>query len=102
MPPAGTKGISGKAACIALMYRSPSVREQGNTFTKSAPALQAVTTSVGVSAPGITATPSLAANSTIAGLNEGAVIKLTPASTHARAVFVSRTVPAQIMTFGSD
>ena len=53
-------------------------------------------------APGRTATPSFAANSTIAGLNDGEVMKLAPASMHKRAVFVSSTDPAPTMTLGSE
>src|SRR5690349_11566493 len=73
-PPAAINGTCGKDACRALIYRSPPTGPEGNTLTKSAPALHAVTTSVGVNAPGNTATFRLAANSMIAGFNDGAVL----------------------------
>src|ERR1035438_8645744 len=69
---------------------------------KSAPWLHAVTTSVGVKAPGMTATLHLAANSITSGFMDGAVTKPTPASTHKRVVLVSSTVPAPTMSFGSE
>src|SRR5215475_12641186 len=84
------------------MYRSPPTGPQGKTLTKSAPDRQAVTTSVGVKAPGSTTILFLAANSTISGFRDGAVIKLTPASMQRRALSTSITVPAPTITFGSD
>src|SRR5438128_7801832 len=52
-PPVGTKSICGKGPFSALMYLGPPTGPQGKIFTRSAPACHAVTTSVGVSAPGM-------------------------------------------------
>src|SRR5579863_2332007 len=82
------------------MYPSQPTCEHGNTLTKSAPASQAVTISVGVSAPGRTAMPSLTANSTTAALNPEALRKPAPAPTHCRAVSAFKTVPAPTSILG--
>src|SRR5712691_11568924 len=54
-PPVGTSLIWGSGAFRARRYFGPPTALQGKTFTASAPACHAVTTSVGVSAPGKTA-----------------------------------------------
>src|SRR5438128_11202 len=51
-PPVGTKSICGKGPLRALMYFGPPTGPAGKIFTMSAPACQAVSTSVGVRAPG--------------------------------------------------
>src|SRR2546430_7973181 len=53
-PPVGIKSIWGKGPFRALIYFGPPTSSHGKIFTKSAPASQAVITSVGVRAPGIT------------------------------------------------
>src|SRR5579862_1641619 len=94
--------MSGTDVCSALMYLGPPTWAQGNTLTKSAPALHAVTISVGVMAPGNAARAWLWANSMIARLKEGEVRNPAPASTHFRAIVGSRTVPAPTTSFGLD
>ena len=51
-PPVGIISICGNGPFSALMYFGPPTFPAGNIFTTSAPASHAVTTSVGVSAPG--------------------------------------------------
>src|SRR6266853_6055928 len=75
------------------MYLSPPTCAQGKTLTKSAPDLHAAVTSLGVSAPGRTATFSFAAKRTTSRYKSGAVKKLAPAPRQRRAVSVSKTVP---------
>src|SRR6266478_3682539 len=95
-PPVGTSGICGNGPFRALMYLAPPTCPQGKTFTKSAPAFQAVMTSVGVNAPAIIKTPSRTANSTVARFNPGLTRNSAPASRQRRAVSTSSTVPAPI------
>src|SRR5271169_6254978 len=51
-PPVGIISIWGNGPFSALMYLAPPTLPQGNTLTTSAPASHAVSTSVGVRAPG--------------------------------------------------
>src|SRR3989441_5830896 len=51
-PPVGTKSTWGNGPLRALMYLGPPTGPAGKILTMSAPACQAATTSVGVSAPG--------------------------------------------------
>src|SRR5215472_17799122 len=81
------------------MYLSPPTGAHGKTLMKSAPAVQAATTSVGVKAPGSTGTFLLVAYSTIAGLKFGEVRKHAPASRVFSAVSTSSTVPAPTAIF---
>jgi hypothetical protein len=64
----------------------------------SAPAFQAVMTSVGVSAPGITATPARLQNATVARSSPGLMMKRAPAARQASAAASSSTVPAPTST----
>src|SRR2546425_9416726 len=54
-PPVGISFICGSGALSARRYFGPPTALHGKTLTASAPACQAVTTSVGVNAPGKTA-----------------------------------------------
>ena len=54
-PPVGSILTCGNGPLRARRYLAPPTAEQGKIFTMSAPAFQAVMTSVGVSAPGKTA-----------------------------------------------
>jgi len=55
-PPVGIISTCGSGPLSAVRYFAPPIALAGNTFTTSAPACQAVTISVGVNAPGSTAT----------------------------------------------
>src|ERR1051326_7796430 len=95
-PPVGISSICGSGALSDLMYVAPPTAFAGNTFTASAPAVHAVSTSVGVSAPGKIGTSSTRHVSIVGTSSAGLTMKRAPASTHARAVSESITVPAPI------
>ncbi len=56
-PPVGSSFTCGSGPRSAFRYLAPPTAEAGKIFTMSAPAFQAVITSVGVSAPGMIGTP---------------------------------------------
>src|SRR5262245_56763377 len=97
-PPVGIRSIGGNGTFKALMYFDPPTLSQGNTFTKSDPASHAVTTSVGVSAPGMIGLLYRLHISMVEDFNDGVTINSAPASMQARAVSGSRTVPAPTST----
>src|SRR5437763_110830 len=94
MPPVGISSICGRGALTDLRYAAPPTAPAGKTFTASAPAFQAVTISVGVSAPGKTGTSSARQVSMVGTSSDGLTTKRAPASMQARAPSASRTVPA--------
>ena len=56
-PPVGSSFTSGSGPRSAFRYLGPPTADAGKIFTMSAPAFQAVITSVGVSAPGMIGMP---------------------------------------------
>ena len=71
-PPVGTSGTSGSGALTAFTYATPPTADTGNTLTAVAPAPHAAATSVGVNAPGTTASPRSTANATTSPRKSGA------------------------------
>src|SRR6266851_875406 len=97
-PPVGTSGICGRGPFSALMYFAPPTWPHGKILTKSAPASQAVITSVGVNAPAMISFPSRTASSTVFRFNPGLTRNCAPASRHRRAASGLSTVPAPMRT----
>src|ERR1700674_3258576 len=97
-PPVGTSGICGSGPFRALMYFAPPTWPHGKILTKSAPASQAVMTSVGVNAPAMITFPSRTASSTVFRFNPGLTRNCAPASRHRRAASALSTVPAPTRT----
>ena len=101
-PPVGTRLDLGQGRLQGLdVARARRATPAGKTFTRSAPARHAVTTSVGVRAPGSTATPRSRQAAIVSRLSAGLTTKRAPASMHARAVSGSRTVPAPTRASGA-
>src|SRR5215469_7539851 len=85
-PPVGIISIWGKGPLSALMYLAPPTLPHGKILTASAPASQAVRTSVGVRAPGHTTLEYRLAISMVAGFRLGQTRNSAPASMQIRAV----------------
>jgi hypothetical protein len=100
-PPVGQKATPGNTLASALMCPGPPAEDAGKIFTTSAPACSAARTSVGVSAPSISAAPASAQASVRLGSIQGATMKRAPASRQRRAVRSSGTVPAPMIRVGS-
>ena len=93
-PPVGSIFTSGSGPFSAFRYFGPPTAEAGKIFTMSAPAFQAVITSVGVSAPGMIGTPRSCAAAMVPRSRPGLTMNAAPASMHRRAASASSTVPA--------
>lgn len=100
-PPEAMKSVWGKGALRALICFGPPTEEHGKSLMRSAPAWRAIMTSVGVNAPGMAVRFCQRVNSTSRLSIPGLVTKAAPASTQARAVSTSRTVPAPNDELGS-
>src|SRR6266540_293613 len=95
-PPVGISSIWGSGALSDFRNVAPPTALAGKIFTASAPAFHAVRTSVGVMAPGKMGTSRMRQVSIVGMSRAGLTMNFAPASTQARAVSESVTVPAPI------
>ena len=101
-PPVGQSGICGNGPFSAFRYDAPPTLLAGKILMMSPPADHAVKTSVGVIAPGSTATPRSLATAITSGTTHGVTRNSAPASSDPSASARLVTVPAPSSTLGPN
>ena len=99
-PPVARSGTLPSGPRRSRTNSGPS-RAAGNNFTNSAPSRHAVSTSVGVIAPGIAGSPASRHAASTSGTSPGPTQACAPAATAARTSSAVRTVPARTTSCGS-